>query len=84
MFLKNKLKKEENILEFINFQQFYFMFKSNDQYLYTQYFYNNDNIDWSLFLYDHDNTIQRRNIEFLNIFKTEINERRKYFGTHQH
>lgn len=60
------------------------MFKSNDQYLYTQYFYNNDNIDWSLFLYDHDNTIQRRYIESLNIFKNEINERRKYFGTHQH
>ena len=66
------------LVKLINFSSFYFMFKSKDQYLYTQYYNDTPNIDWSLFLYDQDNTIQKYSINFREKFKGEINERRKY------
>ena len=79
IYSKTKLKKGRNILELINPKKF--------GYIYISKYYN---YDWTRFLYnvkweqdfifvDDDNWILK-NIINVNIFKNEIEERKKYFG----
>lgn len=83
IYSKTKLKKEGNILELVNPNRFGYIYLSKyNNYCWSNFLYN---VSWTRnFIFVDDENWITDNLISANVFKKEIEERFKYFGTYQH